>query len=70
MPADSLAHCLRAGRRHPKGMHKDLESCSRALAAFPAGAQIVWMKTHQSDKDAEEGRVQLSDRSAIGESYG
>eukprot|EP00971_Amphidinium_carterae_P127990 2534981-Amphidinium_carterae.1 len=45
-------HALRAGRRHPQGRHMDLES--RALAAFPAGVQIMWMEAHQSDKDAEE----------------
>eukprot|EP00971_Amphidinium_carterae_P312364 6208466-Amphidinium_carterae.1 len=38
----SWLHALRAGRRHPKGRHRDLES--RALVAFPAGVQIVWMK--------------------------
>eukprot|EP00971_Amphidinium_carterae_P030168 593216-Amphidinium_carterae.1 len=41
--------------------HGDLEG--RPLAAFPAGVQIVWMKAHQSDKDAEEiceGIVRLS----------
>eukprot|EP00971_Amphidinium_carterae_P020741 408866-Amphidinium_carterae.1 len=30
----------------------DLEC--RALAALPAGVEIVWMKAHQSDRDAEE----------------
>eukprot|EP00971_Amphidinium_carterae_P156070 3094353-Amphidinium_carterae.2 len=38
----SCLHALRACRRHPKTRHKDLES--RALAAFPAGVHIVWMK--------------------------
>eukprot|EP00971_Amphidinium_carterae_P048451 955052-Amphidinium_carterae.1 len=50
----SCLHALRAGRRHPKGRHRDLEN--RALAAFPAGT-----KTHQSDIDAEEGRVERTD---------
>eukprot|EP00971_Amphidinium_carterae_P133282 2639551-Amphidinium_carterae.1 len=31
----SCLHALRAGRRQPKGRHRDLES--RALAALPAG---------------------------------
>eukprot|EP00971_Amphidinium_carterae_P010932 215807-Amphidinium_carterae.2 len=52
-------HALRAGRQRPKGRHRDLER--RAVAAFWAGLQIVWMRAHQSDKDAEEGRVQHSD---------
>eukprot|EP00971_Amphidinium_carterae_P041701 819430-Amphidinium_carterae.1 len=39
-----------------RGRHRDLES--RALAALPAGVQIVWMKAHQSDRDAEKGRVE------------
>eukprot|EP00971_Amphidinium_carterae_P279389 5546284-Amphidinium_carterae.1 len=38
---------------------RDLES--RALAALPAGVQIVWVKAHQSDRDAEEGRVERAD---------
>eukprot|EP00971_Amphidinium_carterae_P311803 6197685-Amphidinium_carterae.1 len=45
----------RTGRRQPQGRHRELES--RALAALPAGVQIVWMTAHQSDKDADEGRV-------------
>eukprot|EP00971_Amphidinium_carterae_P345730 6486845-Amphidinium_carterae.3 len=48
----SRLHALRAGRRQPTGRHRDLES--RALAALPAGVHIVWMKAHQSDKDADE----------------
>eukprot|EP00971_Amphidinium_carterae_P000531 10868-Amphidinium_carterae.1 len=52
-------HAQRAGRRHPKGRRRDFES--RALVAMPAGVTIVWMKAHQSDRDAEEGRVQLFD---------
>eukprot|EP00971_Amphidinium_carterae_P182581 3623533-Amphidinium_carterae.1 len=55
----SCLHALRAGRRQPKGRHRDLES--RALAALPDGVQIVWMKAHQSDRDAEEGRVEPAD---------
>eukprot|EP00971_Amphidinium_carterae_P053745 1058435-Amphidinium_carterae.2 len=57
----SCLHALRVGRRHPKpkGRHRDLEN--RALAALPAGVQIVWMKAHQSHKDADEGRVARSD---------
>eukprot|EP00971_Amphidinium_carterae_P166462 3299085-Amphidinium_carterae.1 len=55
----SCLHALRPGRRQPKGRHRDLES--RALAAFPAGYQIVWMKAHQSDRDADEGRVDRVD---------
>eukprot|EP00971_Amphidinium_carterae_P196224 3893265-Amphidinium_carterae.1 len=34
---------------------------AKGLSAFLAGVQIVWMRAHQSDKDAEEGRVLLSD---------
>eukprot|EP00971_Amphidinium_carterae_P193366 3837126-Amphidinium_carterae.1 len=45
--------------RQPKGRHRDLEA--RALAALPAEVQIMWMKAHQSDKDAEEGRVDRVD---------
>eukprot|EP00971_Amphidinium_carterae_P045647 898357-Amphidinium_carterae.1 len=52
-------HSLRAGRRQPKGRHRRFES--GALVAMPAGVNIVCMKAHQSDRDAEEGRVQLSD---------
>eukprot|EP00971_Amphidinium_carterae_P217693 4321338-Amphidinium_carterae.1 len=48
----SCLHALKAGRRPPRGRHRDLES--RALAALPAGVQIVWMKAHQSDRNAEE----------------
>eukprot|EP00971_Amphidinium_carterae_P299826 5957088-Amphidinium_carterae.2 len=51
----SRLQALKAGRRHAKGRHRDLE-CS-ALAALPAGVQIVWMRPHQTDRDAEEGRV-------------
>eukprot|EP00971_Amphidinium_carterae_P095967 1899201-Amphidinium_carterae.2 len=51
----SCLHALIAGRRQHRGRHRDLES--RAFAALPAGVQIVWMKAHQSDKDADEGRV-------------
>eukprot|EP00971_Amphidinium_carterae_P210589 4178936-Amphidinium_carterae.1 len=50
---------LNAGRRHPKGRHRDLES--RALAALPAGVHIVWMKAHQTERDADEGPVDRSD---------
>eukprot|EP00971_Amphidinium_carterae_P124549 2467288-Amphidinium_carterae.1 len=45
-------HALRAGRKHPKRRHRDLES--RALVAMPAGVNIVSMKTHQSDRDAAD----------------
>eukprot|EP00971_Amphidinium_carterae_P297448 5909358-Amphidinium_carterae.1 len=45
--------------RQPKARHRDLES--RALAVLPAGVRSVWMKAHQSDKDADEGRVERSD---------
>eukprot|EP00971_Amphidinium_carterae_P245723 4879687-Amphidinium_carterae.1 len=55
----SCLHALRAARRQPKGRHRDLES--RALAALPAEVQIMWMKAHQSDRDAEEGRVERAD---------
>eukprot|EP00971_Amphidinium_carterae_P189098 3754023-Amphidinium_carterae.1 len=55
----SCLHALKAGRRHPKGRHKDLDS--RVLAALLAGVQIAWMKAHQKDRDAEEGRVDRSD---------
>eukprot|EP00971_Amphidinium_carterae_P096163 1902776-Amphidinium_carterae.1 len=36
--------------RQPKGRRRDLES--RAVAVFPAGVRIVWMKARQFDKDA------------------
>eukprot|EP00971_Amphidinium_carterae_P311687 6195101-Amphidinium_carterae.3 len=55
----SCLHALTAGRRQPKGRHRDLES--RALDALPAVVQIVWMKAHQTDRDAEAGRVGRSD---------
>eukprot|EP00971_Amphidinium_carterae_P083406 1650760-Amphidinium_carterae.4 len=55
----SCLHALKAGRRHPTCRHRDLES--RALAALPAGVQIVWMKAHQTEHDADEGRVDRSD---------
>eukprot|EP00971_Amphidinium_carterae_P350642 6491664-Amphidinium_carterae.1 len=41
-------HALKAGRRHPKGRHRDIES--RALIALPAGVETVWMKAHQTDR--------------------
>eukprot|EP00971_Amphidinium_carterae_P183350 3639154-Amphidinium_carterae.1 len=43
----------------PNCGHRDLEA--RALAALRAGVQIVWMKAHQADRDAEEGRVDRAD---------
>eukprot|EP00971_Amphidinium_carterae_P198831 3945751-Amphidinium_carterae.1 len=57
-----VVSCLdapRAGRRHPKGRHMDMES--RAMAAFPAEVQIVKMKAHQSDRSVDEGRVDRVD---------
>eukprot|EP00971_Amphidinium_carterae_P215904 4285631-Amphidinium_carterae.2 len=50
---------LRAGCWHPKGRHRDLEN--RALVAMPAGVTIERMKAHQSERDAEDCRVQLCD---------
>eukprot|EP00971_Amphidinium_carterae_P007893 156170-Amphidinium_carterae.1 len=41
-----------------------LEECKPkwlSLAVPPAGVQIVWMKAHQSERDAEYGRVDHSD---------
>eukprot|EP00971_Amphidinium_carterae_P085148 1684554-Amphidinium_carterae.1 len=52
-------HALRAGRRQPKGRQRDVES--RALRVPPAGVQIGWMKVHQSDRDADDGRVERID---------
>eukprot|EP00971_Amphidinium_carterae_P282077 5599333-Amphidinium_carterae.1 len=42
-----------------KGRHSDLEA--RAVAAFTAEVHIVWMKAHQTDRDADEGRVDRTD---------
>eukprot|EP00971_Amphidinium_carterae_P112885 2235513-Amphidinium_carterae.2 len=47
-PLATVRALAEAGRRQPKGRHRDLES--RALVALPAGVHIVWMKVHQSDK--------------------